>query len=195
VVVGRFRGLRTTDSRRAAKIEIYHSVDRKDAAGVVHTTWEAEELPIVTRRREVTVQFELDVVEVATGTVLAHREQSAQGEARVAWTDFRAEEHFDRYALLSPDDRRTDPKRARAADDRWKEEVGGWDLKDFMRRSREQRDRSSYTSRYRGEFYSDTRQTPVWLAELPSENDMAFVALRGVWREVHAALKELDAKD
>lgn len=195
VVVGRFRGMRSNDSRRPAKIQIYHSVDRKDAAGAVHTTWVAEDLPIVTRLREVTVQFELDVVDVKTGTVLAHREQSAQAGARVAWTDFRAEEHFDRYALLSPDDRRADPKRAKAADDGWRAEVGSWDLKDFLRRSREQRDRSQYASRYRGEFYADTRQTPVWLAELPSENDMAFVALRNVWRDVHATLKDLDAKD
>jgi hypothetical protein len=195
IVVGRFRGLRASDSRREAKIEIYHSVDRKDGAGVVHTAWEAEQLPIVTRRREVTVQFELDVVDVATGAVLAHREQSVQAVARVAWTDFRAEEHFDHYALLSPDDRRNDPKRARAVDAKWREEVGSWDLKDFLRRSREGRDRSRYTSRYRGEFYVDTRETPAWMGELPSENDMAFVALKDVWRDVHAALKELDAKD
>lgn len=195
VVVGRFRGMRSTDSRRSGTIQIVHRVDRKDTTGVVHTTWEADQLPIATRRRDVTVQYEIDVIDVRTGRIIAHREPSTQAAARIVWTDYRPDENFERYALLPPDDRRRDPKRAQAADARWRQEVGAWDLGDFMRHSREQRDRSTYSARYRGEFYRDTRETPVWLGELPSESDMAFVALRDTWREVFALLRELDAAD
>jgi hypothetical protein len=68
--------------------------------------------------------------------------------------------------------------------------MGVWDLKDFLRSSKEQRTRERYATRYRGEFYRNTRDTPVWLGELPGENEMASVAARDVWRDV---LRELQA--
>jgi hypothetical protein len=194
IVVGRFRSLRSNASQRTTRFPLYHRVERKDSTGVVTSHWETLTLPVVTRQRDVSVLFEVDVVEVATGAVLAHREQTPQAIARVAWTDFTAEEHYDRYNLLPPDLRAADPKRAKAADTDWRATMGSWDLKDFMRRSRDQRTRARYSSRYRGEFYENTRETPAWLAELPSENEMVFVALHEVWREVLAALKDLDSK-
>lgn len=193
VVVGRFRGIRSNDSRQSGTIQVVHGVDRRDSSGVVRTTWVAQQIPIVTRRRDVTVQYDIDVIDVSTGQVIAHREPSTTAAARIVWTTFRPEQNVDHYALISPDDRRKDPKRAEAADARWRQEVGTWDLTDFMRHSREQREREQYSPRYRGEFYVDTRERPVWLGELPSESDMAFVALRDVWREVYAMLRALDA--
>ena len=195
IVAGRFRGLRANAGQRTAKFTLYQRVDHRDSSGVVTVRWDAVPLSVMTRQREVTVQFDLDVVDVASGAVLAHREQAARAFARVAWTDFAADEHYDRYALLPPDVRRADPERAKAVDAEWRAALGSWDLKEFLRHSRDQRGRARYSSRDRGEFYRDTRETPVWLGELPSENELAFVALRDVWREVLAVLKELDGKD
>ncbi len=195
VVVGRFSGLHANASQNTTRLPLYHRVDQKDASGATSVRWDAVTLPVITRQRDVTVQFDLDVIDVASGAVLAHRDQTARSYARVAWTDFRPEEHYDRYALLPPDVRNADPRRAKAVDADWRAALGSWDLRDFLRHSRDQRGRARYTSRYRGEFYGDTRQTPAWLGELPGENEMVFVALNDVWREVLSALKELDRKN
>ena len=41
----------------------------------------------------------------------------------------------------------------------------------------------------------DSRKHPVLCGELPSEEDMAYLAYEDLWRPVLAALKDLDAKD
>jgi hypothetical protein len=194
VVTGRIRGLRATDAERTARFTLYHRVDRRDSTGVVTTRWDEMVLPVQSRQRDVSVQYDLDVIEAASGAVLAHRDQSAQVVARVAWTDFVPEQQYDRYALLPPDVRKADPRRAKAVDQQWRDELGSWELGEFLRQSRDQRARSRYSSRYRGEFYANTRETPAWFGELPGEQDLAFVALRDAWRDVFGALRELDAK-
>ena len=194
IVTGRIRGLRSTDAERAARFTLYHRVDQKDSAGVVTSRWDEMALPVQSRQREVSAQYEIDVIEAATGLVLAHRERSAQVVARVAWTDFIPEQQYDRYALLPPDVRKADPRRAKAVDAAWRDELGSWELGEFLRQSRDQRARSRYSSRYRGEFYANTGETPAWFGELPGDQDLAFVALRDVWRDVFGMLEELDAK-
>ena len=194
IVTGRIGGLRSTDAERTVRFPLYHRFDQKDSTGVVTSRWDEVALPVQSRQRDVTVQYDLDVIDAATGVVLAHRDRSAQVVARVVWTDFIAEQPYDRYALLPPDVRKADPRRARVVDGQWRDELGSWDLGDFLRQSRDQRARSRYSSRYRGEFYANTRETPAWFGELPGEQDLAFVALRDVWRDVFGALEELDAK-
>ena len=193
VVLGRFRSSRSTASTRIARMPVYQRVERRDSTGTV-VTWEEFTLPVVSRQREVSVQYDLDVVEVSTGTVLAHRDQLAQAFARVVWTDFMPDNNYDRYALLPPEIRNTNSRRASEADAAWRNEMGSWTLRDFLRNSRDQRVRSRYSRTYRADFYDDTRTTPALLGELPSEHELTFVALRDVWRDVMAALKELDAQ-
>ena len=194
VVLGRFTGLRSNNSQRDLKLPLFRRIDSKDDKGVATVRWEESTLPIVTRERDVTVQYEFDVLEVASGLVLAHVEQPARAWVRVAWTDYRPDENSDRYTLLPPDVRKADPKRARQVDAQWREQMGSWNLGEVLQHSRDQRARSRYSSRFRGEFYGDTRARPVWMGELPSENDLAFVALHDTWRAVLATLKELDRK-
>ncbi|MGH8435529.1 MAG: hypothetical protein ACRERX_13895, partial [Pseudomonas sp.] len=86
IVVGRFRGLRTNAGQRTTKFALYQRVDRRDSSGVATVRWDELPLSVITRQREVTVQFDLDVVDVVSGAVLAHREQAARAFARVAWT-------------------------------------------------------------------------------------------------------------
>lgn len=195
VVVGRFRGLRARNSDRTLATPLFHRVETRDDNGVVAVRWDESTMRIVTRQREVTVQFEFDVIDASDGSVLAHREESADAAARIAWTDFRPEEHYDRYALLPPDLRRTDPERAKKVDAQWRDNMGSWQLQELLHSAREQRDRARYATHYRGEFYQDTREHPVWLGELPGENELAFIALRDTWRAVHATLRDLDKKD
>jgi hypothetical protein len=65
----------------------------------------------------------------------------------------------------------------------------------MLRRTRDDRHRALYESRYRDEFRRDSRKYPVLCGELPSAEDMAYLAFEDVWRPVLAALKSLDAKD
>ena len=195
VIVGRFLGLRASNTERELKMPLYHRVDGKDDKGAAVVRWDESQLQVVTREREVTVQYDFEVLDVASGAVLAHGEEPAQARVRVAWSDYRSGEDFDRYALLPSDARKNDPARARKVDAQWRDHLGSWTLGDLLRQSRDQRARSRYSSRYRGEFYADTRERPVWLGELPTENDLAYVALRDAWRPVLAVLKTLDAKE
>ncbi len=195
IVFGSYRGLHTTVSQKTTRIRLYERFDRKDTSVIATTRWEELSLPIVNRRRDVGLQIVFDVIDVASGNVIGSHETNVDAVARVTWTDFVATPPFDRYALLPPDIRREDAKRAKAADEEWKSAMGVWELRDFLRTAREQRNRSRYAPRYRGEFYRNTRDTPVWLGELPSENEMTFVAVRDVWRDVLSKLRELDKTD
>ncbi len=195
VVVGRYRGLRCNNSERDLTLPLFHKVESKDDKGVSVVRWDESSLRVITRERDVTMTWDFDVIQVATGAVLAHREPPAHTVVRIAWSDFRPEKECDRYALLPPDVRSAEPDRAKKLDAQWKDHLGSWALKDLLEHARDARSRSRWSSRYRDEFYVDTRQRPVWLGELPSEEDMAFVALHEAWRPVLAALTELDAKD
>jgi hypothetical protein len=195
VIVGRIFGLRADNSQREVTLPLYHRVERKDSTGATVVRWDESSLKLVTRERQVTVRYEFDVLEVATGAVLAHRAEKGEARVRVAWSDYRPGDDVDRYALLPPDVRKSDPGRARKVDAQWRDHMGSWSVEDVLRQSRDQRSRSRYSSRYRGEFYGDTRQRPVWLGEVPTENDLAYVALRDIWRPVLVTLRELDARD
>jgi hypothetical protein len=195
IVVGTYRGLNTTASQKTTRMKLFERIDRKDTSIIATTRWEEITVPIVNRRRDVGLQIVFDVIDVATGSVLESRETNVGAVARVTWTDFVASPPFDRYSLVSPEIRRIDPERVKAAEKEWKAVMGEWDVGDFFKSSHEQRGRSRYASRYRGEFYRNTRDTPVWLAELPSEQEMVFVAVRDVWRDILTVLRELDRND
>ncbi len=197
IVVGRFRGMRSTNSEREVTLPLYRRLESTDDKGVTIVRWQETSMRVVTRERDVTVQYVFDVLDVASGTVLAHREEPAHTIVRTAWTDFRPDPNEDcgRYALLPPDVRKAEPERARTVDAQWRDHLGSWDVKGLLERARDERGRARYSTRYRGEFFGDTRQRPVWVGELPSENDMAGVALNEAWKPVLAVLKDLDAKD
>lgn len=195
VIVGHLLGLRSSSSDRELTLPLYHRIDGKDDKGAAVVRWEESSLRIVTRERDVTVRYDFDVLDVASGAVLAHGEEPARALVRVAWSAYRPGEDYDRYALLPPDVRKSDPARARKVDEQWRDHMGSWSLGDVLRQSRDQRSRARYASRYRNDFYGDTQQRPVWMGELPSENELAFVALRDIWRSVLAVLKELDVKN
>jgi hypothetical protein len=195
IVLGHFSGIRTNNDMKDLTIPIYHRTVGKDPDGHDIERWEESSLRVVTRERQVTVQYDFDVIDVRTGEVLLHKQLPAETAARVVWTDFRPAEDCDHYALLPPDVRKAQPDRARKLDEQWSDRVGSWQLKDLLVKARDERSRANYNSRYRGEFLNNTRSRPVWLGELPREDDLAFCALNELWRPVNDALKELDTKD
>jgi tetratricopeptide (TPR) repeat protein len=196
VVTGRYVGIRSNNDLKDLTIPIYRKVESKNDAGETLVRWVESSLHVVTREREVTVNWEYSVLDVKTGAVLLQRTRPAVAAARIVWTDFKPEGDCDRYTLLPPDVRREDSARARKVDQQWEERVGSWTLPALLVKSRDERNRSRWSTSYRGEFHGvDSRRRPVWLGELPGEPDLAFIALDGSWREVLAGLQELDARD
>jgi hypothetical protein len=196
VLVGRIAGLRSNNELKLMTIPIYRKVQYKDATGATLVRWDESTLHVITRERQVTVNWDFDVMDVKSGSVLAHRAVPSVTAARVVWTDFRPDGDCDLYSLLPPDVRRSDTVRAKRVDSEWDERCGTWTLPDLLRKSRDARVRITWSKEYRGDFRGvDTRRRPVWLGELPGEDDLAFVALDGAWRPVLATLQELDERD
>ena len=195
IVYGHLAGLRSSSNQSELVTPVYRRLASKDSQGNAVVRWEEQSLRVVLRDREVSVQYDFDILDVRSGVSLAHRELPGRTSARIAWTDFRPEGGIDDYALLPNDVRKADPDRGKQADAQWNERMGSWTLPAFMQKAREDRQRSHYDPRYRSEFFTDTHRRPVWLGELPGEEDLAYVAVDDAWRSVLAAMQELDPKD
>lgn len=195
VVIGRFLGLRSSSDSRERTIPFVRRVEVRDAEGVTHVKWEEGQLAIVRRSRDVRLQTEFEVVDVRTGATVLKKVVPGESFAEVAWTDFRPEGDCAAYHLIAPDLRKADPARAKKADAAWKDAAGDWALPRFLEQAQKHRDRARYERGYRSEFLRDTRSRPVWLGELPGEDELAFCALATLDRPVVAALEELDARE
>lgn len=197
VVVGRFGGMRSNNDTKDMTLPIFRRVESKDDKGATVTSWEESSLRVVTREREVSVNWGFDVLDTETGEVVAHRDVPTTTAARIVWTDYKPVGDCDRYALLPPDVRTKDTARAKQVDTQWDERLGSWKLAELLKRAQGDRSgRTRWSKEHRGEFRGhDSRRRPVWLAELPGEDDLAFVALDDAWKPVLAVLRDLDVKD
>jgi hypothetical protein len=193
IVAGRLRGLRASTNTWSFQYPIYRKVTERDTAGRFVTRWVEARFDAVARERHVTLRWDMEVMDTRSRTVLAQRSEVVESAARVAWTDFRAEGDCGDYRLVPPE--LDDSERGRSVGARWKECFGSWTLPDLLERARGDRERVRYHQRYRDEFRTDSRRRPVPCGELPGEDDLAALALEGVWRHVLASLKELDPQD
>jgi len=76
----------------------------------------------------------------------------------------------------------------------WKQRFGAWTLPKLLERARKEHRHTHYGAEDRKAFFADCHERPVWLAELPGEDELASIALDGVWQPVLGMLQELDAK-
>jgi hypothetical protein len=196
VVCGRLSGMRMNTTTDDVTQPIYRRVLEKQPDGGTEERWERIDLRVIDRLRTMDMSCAYEVVDVKSGAIVASGSVPAQAAARIVWSDYVARDDCDDYALVTPAMRQAD---ARAADARvkdWKERYGDRTLPKFLETVREQRDkRTRYHSRYRDEFYPDTRSRPVFMGELPDEDEMAWVALRDAWKPVIEALRGLDPVD
>ncbi len=195
IMVGRFHGMRASSTFQSFDHVIYHKVVERDTLGKTHERYMETRFAAVSRERVVTVHYDLEVLDTRTRAVIASCSEPLEAVAHVVWTDFRADGDCDDYCLVPPDLKKSDPERASTVETRWKECCGDWKLPDLLERARQERRRAHYQSSYRGDFARDTRGHPVLLGELPSEDDLAYLALAETWRPVFATLRELDRKD
>jgi len=143
----------------------------------------------------VTVHCDFDVLNARTGEVVTRGQDSFESNARVVWTDTRADGDCSAYCLVPPAVQRDDPQHAKEVEDSWRECFGSWKLPDLLERSRSEIRRASYQPGDRDEFRHPSHEQPVLLGELPSEDDLTRLALEDAWQKVLKALEELDAKD
>lgn len=195
VVTGRLSGLRTSSSYRSFDRPIYRRMVERDTSGKDRERWVETRFTGVSRGRRVTIRYEIEVVDTRTGEAVARLGEPLEAEAHVAWTDFRADGDASHYALMPPDLKGSDPIRAKEAEDAWRECFGRWELPDFLERSRRERRRATWRDEYRSELRKARRDHPILLGELPSEDELAWVALEGVSQKLLDALREMDPKD
>ena len=193
VVTGRFFAMRSSSESDSYGQTIYRKTVERDTGGVTRERYAESDLRVIARARRVQARYELEVLDVRDGTIVAHRENPVEAVARTIWTDFRPNGDCNAYCLVPPDLARADPGRARQASERWNSQCGAWPLPDLLERARDGSGREHYDSRYLREF-SDHRR-PVFLRELPDEDDLARLALDDVWQPVFEMLRDLDPKD
>ena len=192
VVCGRITGLRSDSDLADWRFPVYHSESGKDPDGNPVERWVESMLHVISRTRHVQVTCSYEVVDVKSGEVLAADSQPYESWARVVWSDFAASGDCDRYRLSPPEASSTESDRAQKD---WDEHMRGMPLPQVLEKARASDRRERWDSRYRPEFPRDSREHPVFLAQLPPEHDMAFLALQAAWQPVLDALRSLDPQD
>jgi hypothetical protein len=195
VVTGRLHGMRASSAFRSFDRPIYRKVVERDTSGKERARYIETRFGGVSRERWVTVHCDFDVLDTRTGEVVARRQESFESDARVVWTDYRADGDCSSYCLVPPDMKRDDPVHAKEVEESWHECFGSWRLPDLLERARGENRRARYQPGDRRDFRRPSHDHPVLLGELPSEDDLAYVALEGAWQKLLETLEELDSKE
>jgi hypothetical protein len=194
VVTGRVYGLRAHTDTNNYRQTIFRKIVDRDTSGAKRERYVEQDFHAITREREVSLHYDVEVVGVGDEASLAAYSDGTAAYARVVFTDYQAQGNCSDYCLVPPGLKQTDPDRAEKLQAEWKSTFGNWTLPALLERARKDRSHTRYGSGDRSAFFGDCRERAVWLGELPSENDLAAIALDGVWQPVLGMLKELDAK-
>ncbi len=195
VVWGRYSSLNTSSTTGIYHTTVYRHFMDPDPGAKERDRYEEASFNAVTRRRDVKVQYEFEVLDVENEQALARHGDESHAVANTVYTLFQPTGDCDQYCLLPPDLKRANPKRAEEIDTEWGATFGSLTLSKVLSRSREGRGRTRYRPEYRKEFLNASFVFPVFLDDLPSPNDMAVIALDGTWKPVYEALRALDAEE
>lgn len=171
---------------------VYRRVVEKDGEGRRVTRWIGVPLEVIARTRTVDVDLEYEVIATEGAVTIARERDTQRMKARVVWTAHTPEAGPDTYSLVTDEMRSGDPEHARKVEEKWSAVVGeGTTLSQVLEAGRA-KSRSS-TGDAVARFMAGAAF--VFLSELPSTEELAFGALAGGWRPVHAKLLELDGID
>lgn len=193
VVYGRVHDLRSETNTDTYRETIFKKVVGRgeDGKPVVH--FDEQSFEAISRRRQVSVTLDFEVLETDMGARLARDSQERVLEAHTVFTRFSPAGSCDDYFLAPPEWRNDD--RGRRVEKEWRTDFGSWTLPALLERSRREPGRTRYEPRHRSEFSASGTSTPVWLDDLPPVEDMAHIALSDAWMPMLAMLRELDGKD
>jgi hypothetical protein len=197
VIVGRFFGLHSQTNTATYRQLVYRRVARKEGEGETWVgrpsfTWEEQQVGIMRRERNVSVQYEFSVLRTDNGEVLANRTATMTADAITVYTDYDPVGSCDDYFLYQPDLEKTQPEEKKRITQEWQAHVGDWKLGSFLEHARSEHEHTTYQSSDRRAFYNFQRANPVFLGDLPPEGDLALVALDRVWEPVLEVLQQLD---
>jgi hypothetical protein len=192
VVFGRVHDLRSDTRTDTYREVIFHKVVERGEDGKPHPRYEEQRFEAVSRRREVSVAVDFEVLETGGGGRLAQDSQGRTSEAHTVFTRFQPVGSCDDYSLAPPD--WEDGKR-RDLEKEWRATFGSWTVSALLDRARRSPDRTRYESRHRPEFSSAGTSTPVWLDDLPPAEELAHIALSDAWMPLLDILRDLDGKD
>jgi len=194
VVTGRVYGMRAHTNTSNYHETIFRKVVDRDTSGTRRERWVEQDFHAIQREREVSVHYDLEVVGVGNAASLANYSDGTAAYARVVFTDYQAQGDCSDYSLVPPGMKQSDPARVERVQAEWKSTFGNWTLPALLERARKDRGHTRYGGNDRSAFFNDCHERAVWLGELPSEDELAAIALDGVWQPVLGMLKELDAK-
>jgi hypothetical protein len=193
VVLARIHDLRSDTNTDTYRETIFRKVVTRGDDGKAQTRYDEQQFEAVSRRREITVAFDFEVIETGEGARLARDSQERTVAARTVFTRFSPAGSCDDYSLAPPDWRSDD--RGRNLEKKWRGDFGSWTLPALLDRARRDPGRTRYDPRHRSEFSAAGTSTPVWLDDLPPALELAHIALADAWMPMVTALKDLDGRD
>ena len=198
VVVGRFYGMRSQNNDANFSFSTYRRRPQKEKEAASEASrkddkeYVEEKVNITRHERQVWVTYDFSVLDTHDGKALLSRSATLPANACVVWTDYAPAGDYDKYSLFTPELKSKEPETVKAIEGRWHDCAGSWKLPAFLERAGSKGRHERYRPEDRQSFYEASSDYPVFLGELPPEDDLAFVALDGVWEPVLAALRELD---
>ena len=192
VVFGRLHDLRSDTRTDTYREIIFHKVIERGEDGKPHPRWDEQRFEAVSRRREVSVAVDFEVLETGGGGRLAQDSQGRTIEAHTVFTNFQPVGNCDDYSLVPPD---WEDSTRREHEKEWRATFGSWTVSALLDRARREPNRTRYESRHRSEFSAAGTSTPVWLDDLPPAEELAHIALSDSWMPLLAILRDQDGKD
>jgi hypothetical protein len=194
VVRGRIYGERADTRTDSFQETIYRRVVVENEDGTEVEQYEERTFSAILRERTVKVSYEMEILETEGNEVIIRRRDTEEAVAYTAYTEFVPEGSCKNYYLLPPTVKKDAPDRWKRSNERWSKTFGAWTLPKFLEQARDHRARTKYKRSYRTEFASATRGRPVFLNDLPGEDDLVLIALQNVWQPVYAMLQETDGQ-
>jgi tetratricopeptide (TPR) repeat protein len=191
VVYGRLHDLRSDTHTDVYRETIFKKVTVQGEDGKPRVRFDEQGFEAISRRREITIRVDFEVIETGGGARLAHDSQQRSLVAHTVFTRFAPVGSCDDYRLVPPGD----DDRKRRIEKEWRDDFGSWNLPAFLERARREPGRTRYESRHRSEFAAAGTSTPIWLDDLPPVEEMAHIALDDAWMPMLAMLRDLDGKD
>lgn len=192
VVWARIYGSHTDTQTDRYHDTIFRRRTQRDSSGRGRDVFEPVEFNALERSRQVSANWEMEVLDVNDESSLARRASTVEAFARTVYTDFNPEGSCDDYCLVPPSIRSSDPDRGHRLDQSWQGTFGSWTLPGLLEAARREHGRGSRPSDVRGQFRRDTRGQPVFFDDLPGEGDLLQIAFGDLWRPALDLLKEQD---
>ena len=195
VVWGRFSNLSTDSHTDRYQNSIWRRIVERDTSGRNVEHYEEVPFDAVERWRQVELRYDLEVIDTEDERTVAERGRDLEATAHTVYTDYQCEGASDAYLLVPPTMKMKDEARANRVQREWKDTFKSYTVSKLLDRAKRDHSRRRYRPEWRDEFVRGTNDYPMFLDDLPSPHEMVRIALDDSWKDVLAALAEVDAVD